>query len=198
MNTIKNCKKENCGNLCFNNRFKYCEEHQSRKRKCIEENILWIEREYAKEDKEKRLKELEEERILKQEQETEYELTKFQDLKLREEKELEKAILESEILFIEEKKKEIEIEPEYEEDSFKLKFKLPNGKTITRTFYSGTQLKHIRSYLKIYFYANKIPIEKYSLVLNFPKKEFTELENEMLLSDLVSEKNILFYIKTLD
>jgi len=197
MDTIKICKKDKCDNLCLG-RFKYCDEHRSIKRKTIEENILRIEQEHAREDKEKRLKELEEERELKHQQEEEYEFTRIQDIKIREEQELEKAILESENIYLEEKKKELESEPEDRPDNFKLKFKLPNGKTITRTFYLGTQLKNIRAYLKIYFHANKIGINNYSLVLNFPKKEFTEIENEMLLSDLVSEKNILFYIKNLD
>lgn len=198
MSALKFCKKENCNNLCISTRFKYCEEHRSKKRKTIEDNILRIEREHAREDEEIRLKKLEEERILKSQQEQDFEFAKLQDLKLKEEKELEKAILESEKLFIEQKKKELENEPECSADNFKLKFKLPNGNTITRSFYPETKLKEVRSYLKIYFSVNKISITDYSLVLNFPKKEFTENENEIFLSDIVSEKNILFYIKNLD
>ena len=185
---LKFCQKENCDNLC-NSRSKYCDEHK--KRKCIEDNIRRIEREHEKEK-------LTEERALKQQQEEEYELNKLQDLKIEEEKELEKAILESKKIFIEEKKKEIEPEPDFNLDNFKLKFKLPNGKTITRTFYPDTRLKNILTYLKIYFYSHKISIDNFSLILNFPKRELTEKENEIMLKDIVSEKNILFYIKNLD
>ena len=133
------------------------------------------------------------------EQEQEYKETKRKDMENNENIEILKAIEQSKISFITEKKRLITEEPDIKkEDIYMFKIKLPSGLTITRRFSNYCKIKDIRNYIDVYLYENKIFIENYNLISNFPKVCFEIHDNDKILKDCISEKNTLLYINNLD
>lgn len=214
---MKTCSKNDCLNLAIS-RGKYCEEHRSRKKKSIvelrEERLLKEEykdmspinmshfRSYVTTDFiSKNERKIIEDRELKMEQELEYEKTIIEDQQQQrlkdEEKELFQIIEISKQFSIEEKKNKI-LPESVDEDCLNLKFKLPNGNDIKRKFNKTATINDIRNYLDIYFIDNKLKIENYNLILQYPRKKFTIKDYEIEINTITPEKSFIMILEILD
>ena len=81
-----------------------------------------------------------------------------------------------------------------ENNFISLKFKLPNSILLTKKFYIDVKFKDLRNFLDCYILENKIVLENYIIVSNFPKKIYDIESNSILLKDEYKEKNIVFYV----
>ena len=179
------CLKEDCGNPSIP-RGKFCEMHRTNKRTPIPVVI----------DQERIL----EDRLLRDEQKEEYDRTVIEDERrmreIQEEKELELAIEMSRKMEIDDKRRKIGDEPlcEY----FNVQFFFPSGRRVRRKFSDNSTLSDVRNFIDIYLVDNKIKIENYDLVYNFPYRKFTSIDNECTLNSVFTEKSFSLYIENLD
>lgn len=205
---IRLCQKKDCENESIP-RGKYCELHRTnKKRRDVvirntneEQKFFSYFEEEEKIIKEQKNKKIEEDRIIRKEQEAEYKETERLDIEKMENIRFLKAIEESKKNFIKEKKEFLLNEPDIKEEGvYYFKIKLSTGKAILRRFSNDSKIQDIRDYLEVYFYDNNISIENYNLVLNYPKIEFgnTEDENNLKLKNVIEQKNIIIYIRNLD
>ena len=134
------------------------------------------------------------------EQNIDYEESLRVDMENRYQKDIEEALKISlkieRIEQVEKKKKEIELlDSLIDENNFiSLKFKLPNSILLTKKFYIDVKFKDLRNFLDCYILENKIVLENYIIVSNFPKKIYDIESNSILLKDEYKEKNIVFYV----
>jgi len=60
-------------------------------------------------------------------------------------------------------------------DTTRLRITLPTGKKMERRFYSKDTIRHVRAFVRIWMQENNVvPIERFSLSSNYPKKTFEE------------------------
>lgn len=180
---MKLCKKINCSNFSIQ-RGKYCEIHRIKKKNSnnLSNNL---------EDEENITE------ILKK-QEEEYNFSMQEDIKrfikINEEKELNNILEISKQSFYNEIKSKILEEPnDFTKNIYNIKFKLPSGITLKRKFPNNVRFIDLRNFLNYYFYENKINIINYNLLL-FPKKLFTNENNDDLLYTYDIQNTISFFI----
>lgn len=224
------CQKNNCNAISIP-RGKYCEDHRTNKKKItggveeykstlqhssfeerqtdislLQEIRLKRQKERAIEDEFKNLQ-IEEDRLLKQDQDLEFQETMKKDIerikhreneecekqRIKEDEELQEAIFQSEI---ENKRSLISKEPD--NNGYNIKFNIPKTQCIIHNFPEYSSFRNVFDFLDVYFYDNKIPIVNYNLVVNFPKKIYSSSDFELLLCDEKLSKNTLFFLQDLD
>ena len=135
---------------------------------------------------------IEEERRLKKEQDDEYKVCLEQDTKINEDKELQKIMKESLDSYYNEKKKLIKNEGYYT-----VKIKFPQNITVHK-FDINSKINDIFDVIDIYIYENKLNINNYNIILNFPKKIFTKENDGLFLHDISLEQNFLVHVQDID
>lgn len=219
----KICEKNGCHDIAIN-REKYCIRHRIKlKRNQKNENDLEkainlssisyntemndIERaiklstlSFEKETKSKNIensKKLEEDRLLKKQQELEYlECLEYDKKKLQSlnEKKLEEQ---NKVKLINKlKEKYNKIEDENDINNFKIKIKLPNC-SIIRIFNNKVTIQDIREYIDLYLYENNINIINYDLISINPNKKFDKTSN-LEINNLGFPRNFCLFLQNLD
>ena len=210
---MKTCLKNDCLELAIT-RGKYCEKHRSKnknhKKKSRTNEEFETNRSISPEtfnclmydyDDSKQIlyDKIIKDRELKMEQETEYEKTLLEDqqklIMIESEKEFQKILEMSRQLSIEEKRKNILLDSE--DDYFNIKFKLPNGES-KKKFSRYAKINDIRNYIDIYFIDNNIRIENYNLVMQYPLKKITKDDNDSEIQKITNEKSFILFIQNLD
>ena len=207
----KFCKKDNCIQPPIP-RGKYCEQHRSCKK--LRSPPPSYQNEVISQqlnNEEERLR-LEEDRLLRQEQEREYNETVIKDrerIRLENEKK-ESERFEEELAQIMKMSAEMEIEnsikkkrfllerhvvDENDKSNYQIKFKLKDF-TILKKFNKNSTINDLRFFVDMYIHENKIPIENYDLVKNFPKEILSDLDLELCKSNL--SRNCILYVENLD
>lgn len=205
---MKLCQKDNCYEPSIK-RGKYCELHRTRRTissvattesKVNFEDDMDIALKISKKiyEDEKR-KEIQDNRILKEQQEKEY----YDSLKLDEEI-LKQKIKDKEEKINKEKNKKQEFEDikvkvienmpfEEDENIYNIKIKLSKS-TLIRKFKKNCTIEDIRNFL--YVYIDKI--NEYNLVLNSPFKKFTKEDNNIKIESLDLPKSFILFVEDLD
>ena len=199
----KFCKKDNCIQPPIP-RGKYCEQHRSCKK--LRSPPPSYQNEVISQqlnNEEERLR-LEEDRLLRQEQEREYNETllldkkKFENERLLKEQQIENERLRIDELKIKRLKVVDSEQSNNDTEYFTIKIKLPR-QTLIRKFKSTSTVKDIREYLDIYFEDNKINIQNYNLVLNqSPIRKLSVNDIGVAVSTLSSYNNFLLFVDNLD
>ena len=190
----KICQKPFCEEIAIS-RGKYCENHRTKKRSnAIAEQRLFME-EYNKNVEKERI---ENDRIIRREQEIEYEETVRADREIIEKEEFAKSLELSIIEFFKEKKKNILPEPLENEKFYNIKIALPSGLKLVRKFGENVVLRNVRDYIDVHFYENKIKIQNYDLILNYPNKRLTIQDSNTSLESLNVPKSFILHIYDLD
>ena len=206
------CQKDNCQRVSIP-RGKYCIIHKTGK-KTAEIVSPLKNRTIGEQEDERNIKmqKYEEERKLRNEQEKEYmeavERDKERIILENERKENER--FEEELAYvlkmttemdiensIEKKRKMLEqiVVDENDKNNYKIKFKLKDF-TVLKHFNKNSTINDLRNFVDIYIYENNIKIQNYDLVTNFPKEILSELEMQLLDTNL--SKNCILYIENLD
>jgi hypothetical protein len=201
---VRICKSEGCEEICEYKK-QYCLMHRRNYRQRaggeLRNNIVTphvfetqntISQEQIKIDRE-----------LRHQQELEFQETQRLDMqKIQEtnealffEKEIEDAIkLSIETEKNERKSKLQDIDSIDISNCLKIKFKIPNSQFVNRNFHNESTFEDLRNFLDFYFFENKIEVESYNIVSNFPKKVFSTDFNTSKIIDHISLKNIVLYI----
>ena len=79
-----------------------------------------------------------------------------------------------------------------------IRFTLPSGTRIDRRFRSNDSIQIVRAFLFVYFNEKNITIEKFSISTNYPKKTFTEEDNDLSLSEAGLVPQAVIMIQDLD
>ena len=159
---------------------------------------------------------LQQDRILREDQEREYAETvaadrerlrieserRELDAKRKEEEEEAAAIALSQQLSTEldlvRKRKAVLPEPERGVGVAQFRFNLPNGMKLQRRFRDIDTLLDIRNYLDVYFADNNIALKNYDLATNFPKKTFAAKDNHLSIVEAGVQGNTSLFIYDLD
>ena len=217
------CQKDNCNGIAIP-RGKYCEDHRTNKKKIvmrgpeprfngfeetktdIAEIRLKQQEEKSIEDEIKKLQ-LEEDRLLRQDQEFEYQETMRKDMErikqekdkeykkqlLKEDEELQQAIFLSEI----ESKRSL-IPKDQDDNGYNIKFNIPKKPCVIHNFHGKSSFRNVFNFLDVYFHDNKIPITNYNIVVGYPKKIYTLSESDIMLCDANLPKNVTLFLQDLD
>ena len=178
------CQKVNCNKPT--RRSKFCIDHKRKikNERDVDEAIKITSEKY-----------IDEERKLKNEQEAEYKLCLEHDRKILEDNQLQKILAESLDNYYIERKKQIENMKNNEHYTIKIKF---STDSIIKKFDISSNLSDIFNIIDIYIYENKLNINNYTMVLNFPKVIFTKENKDTKLYELNLDKNFVLYVYDLD
>jgi hypothetical protein len=183
------CQKLNCKSTAIS-RGKYCERHRTNKKKVVD-----LVKEFDKLEIEKNNK-IEEDRVLRAEQQAEYEETMRLDHERLEQLELQKILEISKNEFYKEQEKKLELDPK--DVYYNIKIHFPDGVKIRKAFKKDCKIENIRELIDMYIYNNKIKISNYNLVYNFSKYIFTKDNSDVLISSLNFPKNFILFLCDLD
>lgn len=204
---IKNCKKENCNEPSIA-RGKYCERHRTHKKPVRERltdrigrpvdddfaRILNLSRisflEQQRQENEIKQREIEEYRIIKEEQEREYLEAIKKDEQLIQKKREEEENLQIKI----EKVSNLE---KCENVFYTIKIILPNDlPKLVKRFEMNAKMNDIFDTIEVYFYKNKVDIKNFILVMNYPIRKFSR--SEELIKDNISNKQFILFLENLE
>lgn len=142
---------------------------------------------------------IEEERLLKEEQECQFRETEIKDRELLESLEIEKVLELSRRIYYKELKDGLNDEIVIDEKNcFTIKFQFPNGLKNVNKFKHDVTVKTLINYVDVYIYDNNMGIDNYILVLNFPKLELDKGLYYHELKDLVNTSNFVVHIRDLN
>ena len=79
-----------------------------------------------------------------------------------------------------------------------IRFTLPSGSRIDRRFYSTDSVGVVRAFLVVYFHENDVSIEKCSISTNYPKKTFSDKDDELTLREAGLVPQAVIMIQDLD
>lgn len=184
-------------------RGKYCDLHRSRKKQIIikepvrlpepDDDLREAILRSLEFEKQKKDAEILETRLLREEQQLEFEEAMKADL---EKIKLEKIAELSKQIWFEDKKKSLKDEPTT--DCFNIKINMPSGFKIVRKFHNDVTIGEIRDFVDVHLYENNSLIVNYELVINIPYLKFTPYDNAVMLKNISAPRSLVFYLHDLD
>ena len=191
---MKFCQKYNCEFLAIP-RGKYCEIHRTNKVKKEEPQFVLPKKELDMEDKLK----IEEDRLLREEQDLQFRETEIKDRERLEQIEFEKILEMSRQNYFEELKHSLKDDIEDDiKDCLNVKFQFPNGLKNIKKFRHDVKVKTIKNYIDVYIHENNLGIKNYNLVLNFPKIELDEDCYSYEIKEFTNSSNFVIYVQDLE
>jgi len=94
------------------------------------------------------------------------------------------------------KRERLRAEPPAGADTSKLRLQLPNGSKLDRRFLASATLQEVCDFIDVYLGENEIKIESYSLSTNFPRKNFSDMAQDLKQAGLHPQS--VLYIQDLD
>lgn len=197
----KKCQKPYCEMNAIK-RGKYCDIHRTNKKvKKTEVNLdlanIRIQDDVKVAEDLLRKETLEFDRVLKTEQDEEYEKTMEADRIRLDNIEIEKAIKASKDKYFEDVKNRLDNEV-IPKEFYNIKIQFPNGTKIHRKFNIESTIRNIREYIDVYLYESNSKTVNYELVLNFLNKKFTCKDIDLYIKDISSVKTFIMYLSDLD
>jgi len=87
-------------------------------------------------------------------------------------------------------------EPDNSPEAATVRFQLPKGAKLSRRFHKDSTTQEIFDYLTLYFFDNGDTVSNFSVNMNYPKMELTDMDKT--ISELGLHPRGMLYVNDLD